>query len=372
MTVAAPPVRKVLMTLDAVGGVWRYALDLAEALGALGVAVVFAGFGPQPSHEQRAEARRLGTLVWLDAPLDWIVDDAEALAEVPTLLEELAVEHAVDLLHLNLPSQAAGLSGRLPVVAVSHSCVVTWFAGVRGTAVPEAWAWQRDINLHGLQHADAVLVPSRSHGEMVERVYGVVPGLFVVPNASRVPATLPDKRDMVFAAGRWWDEGKNGAVLDTAAPSMRWPLVMVGPDRGPGGQTVTLNHADHRGSLSHADTMALMAEAAIVVSPSLYEPFGLAALEAALSGAALVLSDIPTYRELWDGVALFADPADPAAFSAAVNRLAEDPELRHALALKAQVHARQFSPMAQADAMLGIYRRAAAAKRSFEPAAAAE
>ena len=43
----------------------------------------------------------------------------------------------------------------------------------------------------------------------------------------------------------------------------------------------------------------------IFVSAARYEPFGLAVLEAAQAGCALVLSDIPTFRELWDGAALF-------------------------------------------------------------------
>ena len=34
--------------------------------------------------------------------------------------------------------------------------------------------------------------------------------------------------------------------------------------------------------------------------PARYEPFGLSILEAALSGCALVLGDLPSLRELWD------------------------------------------------------------------------
>ena len=46
-----------------------------------------------------------------------------------------------------------------------------------------------------------------------------------------------------------------------------------------------------------------------------YEPFGLAVLEAAQAGCALVLSDIPTFRELWNGAAQFVPPGDDAARS---------------------------------------------------------
>jgi glycosyltransferase involved in cell wall biosynthesis len=363
-------ISRVLMTVDSVGGVWRYAMDLADALKARGMAVVFAGFGPAPSRSQVEEAERIGTLRWLDAALDWMADDRQGLAEVPDRLAALAEETGADILHLNLPSQAARLDVSVPVVAVSHSCVVTWFAGVRGTPVPDGWRWQRDLNLDGLSRADAIVAPSRSHAAMLEDVYGRLPNLRVVHNASRVLATTSDKTEIVFAAGRWWDDGKNGAVLDAAAPAMRWPLIMAGPVEGPGGQALALENADHRGALSHRQTMELMTRASIVVSPSLYEPFGLAALEAARSGAALVLSDIPTYRELWSGAALFANADDPEAFSHAVNRLIETPALRRELGQKAQDQARAFSPAAQADAMLGIYREAAS--RRFMTRTAAE
>ena len=50
--------------------------------------------------------------------------------------------------------------------------------------------------------------------------------------------------------------------------------------------------------------------ATVYAAPSLYEPFGLAPLQAALHGCALVLSDIGSFRELWDGCAEFVPPGD--------------------------------------------------------------
>jgi glycosyltransferase involved in cell wall biosynthesis len=47
------------------------------------------------------------------------------------------------------------------------------------------------------------------------------------------------------------------------------------------------------------------------VAPSLYEPFGLAVAEAARAARPLVLSDIPTFRELWGDAALTSRPAMP-------------------------------------------------------------
>ena len=73
--------------------------------------------------------------------------------------------------------------------------------------------------------------------------------------------------------------------------------------------------------------------AGIVVSASRYEPFGLAALEGARSGAPLVLSDIATYRELWRGAALFFNPQDPDDLARCINRLARDEKLRAEMGL---------------------------------------
>ena len=52
---------RVLMTADCVGGVWTYALDLAESLGDFGVEVLLATMGPRPSRRnfvERASDRR--------------------------------------------------------------------------------------------------------------------------------------------------------------------------------------------------------------------------------------------------------------------------------------------------------------------------
>ncbi|KKB12550.1 glycosyl transferase [Devosia geojensis] len=348
---------RVLMTLDAVGGVWRYAMDLASSLGEEGFEFVFIGLGPQPSRRQEAEAEPLGTLRWLDAPLDWTTDEEGDLDTLAPQLAELVESEEIDIVHLNAPSQAAGLKLPVPIVAVSHSCVVTWFAAVRGTGMPRDWLWQERRNRAGFDAADAVIAPSNAHAAMLRDCYGPIAGLEVVYNGARpAPASL-EKSDFVFAAGRWWDDGKNGAVLDRAATSCAWPVVMAGANRGPKGQHLEIVNADHRGELAHSEARALMGRAGIVCSPSIYEPFGLVPLEAAGVRAALVLADIPTYRELWDGAAVFADPRDPGAFAAAIDALAGDPERRHRLAEAAFIRSRAYSLAAQAEATATVDRR---------------
>ncbi|MGN6549528.1 MAG: glycosyltransferase family 4 protein [Pararhizobium sp.] len=346
---------KVLMTVDAVGGVWRYAMDLARSLSSRGIRTTFVGLGPRPTVRQAVEAQEIGGFVWLDQPLDWMVEDREALAGVPQALSELAVNIGADLLHLNLPSQAAGLDCALPTLVVSHSCIATWWEAVKATPLPEGWQWQRACTQAGFAAADRIVAPSRSHARAIASVYEGLSDVTVVHNAASGPRKTDIKADYVFAAARWWDEGKNGATLDAAARFIRWPVVTAGAATGPNGQSVTMRHVTFEGELAHSATMGLVQKAGIVVSPSLYEPFGLAVLEGASAGAALVLSDIPTYRELWEGAAVFFEPRDPRALARAVNALIVDPKLRFGLGDKAHQRSRAYAPAAQATRMCALY-----------------
>ena len=100
----------------------------------------------------------------------------------------------------------------------------------------------------------------------------------------------------------------------------------------------------------------------IFVSSALYEPFGLAVLEAAQAGCALVLSDIPTFRELWDGAALFVSPHDDRALAAAIVRLLGDRSYRAERAEKAVERAARYTVEACVDATETAYATARAVK----------
>src|SRR3546814_4158434 len=96
--------------------------------------------------------------------------------------------------------------------------------------------------------------------------------------------------NMIFTAGRLWDEAKGMAVLAGAAQQMWLPVHAAGPSRGPGGESIDLDEITQLGVLGEAYMAAWRQRAGLFVSPSLYEPFRLAVLDAALSGCALLLS----------------------------------------------------------------------------------
>ncbi|MBW8908932.1 MAG: glycosyltransferase family 4 protein [Mesorhizobium sp.] len=356
-----PRSRRILMTLDAVGGVWRFALDLARELVAGGDSVVLAGLGPQPSRQQAEEAEAFAKLIWLNTPLDWMTRSPDDLDALPAELRAPLRDYAIDLVQFNAPTQAAGFDAPCPAVVVSHSCVTTWFHAVRGQALDGTWAWHKERNRRGLDRADAVIVPSRSHADMLETCYGPIARLHVVGNSAR-PFTKAEKRQpLVFCAARWWDEGKNAALVDQAASLTRWPVFAAGSTHGPNGDHVRFSHAVPLGAVPSDEVRSLMAHAGIFVSPSVYEPFGLAALEAAMSATPLVLSDIATYRELWDGAAMFFDAHNPHDLAACLNHLSSDAERRRELGEAAVRRSRKFSLARQAAAIRGVYDQAALA-----------
>ena len=162
---------------------------------------------------------------------------------------------------------------------------------------------------------------------------------------------------MVLTAGRLWDRGKNMRVLDDAAALMRTPIDAAGPCAGPDGSQFTATTLRCLGNLTPRDLHRRMAQAAIFAAPSLYEPFGLAVLEAAQTGAPLVLADIPTYRELWSEAAMFVSPADPQAWADALSRLMADEAQRRVLGQAARRRAASYTLEAMLDQVLPLHAR---------------
>jgi glycosyltransferase involved in cell wall biosynthesis len=214
----------------------------------------------------------------------------------------------------------------------------------------------------GLRAADKVVAPSAAMLAALERHYGPLPHGSVVHNgrdASRYRGAA-EKEDFVLTAGRLWDEAKNVAALNRVAVELPCAVCVAGDDRHPDAAAGDGRMAaDHLVMLGRLDEQAMadwLARAAVYALPARYEPFGLSVLEAALSGCALVLSDIPSLRELWDGAAAFVDPDDAAAFSAALRRAVEDKPGQRRLAALARVRAARYSAAAMGWAYAELYK----------------
>jgi glycosyltransferase involved in cell wall biosynthesis len=161
--------------------------------------------------------------------------------------------------------------------------------------------------------------------------------------------------DFVLTVGRLWDDGKNVRVLDEAGARLKVPVEAVGPLSGPNGTAVSFEHLQTPGELGLEQISARLAARPIFASSALYEPFGLSVLEAAQAGCALVLSDIPTFRELWGGAATFVAVDDAQGFATAIDNLLARPERRAELGAEAQIRALRYTPEALARRMAQLY-----------------
>lgn len=96
------------------------------------------------------------------------------------------------------------------------------------------------------------------------------------------------------------------------------------------------------GELSDPDMAGLLAVADALVMPSLWEGFGLPALEAMSCGTPVLASDRGSLPEVVGNAGLFFDPTDPHALAAQAIRLLSDPGLATTLRRNALARAGQF------------------------------
>ena len=363
-----PDRRRLLMTADAVGGVWQYAAELAAGLPRLGFEVVIALLGPGPGHEQRRRIVSLPgvRLIETGLALDWL-SDAGAVRRASHELARLARSVGADLVHLNSPTLAAGRPFDVPVVSVAHGCVATWWEAAKAEPLDAAYHWHRDLMSRGLLASDLVIAPSASFAAAVQARYRLPSRPAIVHNGRTLAPAVGTRpaASVAFTAGRLWDAVKNAAMLDAVAERLGAPFVAAGAVEGPHGERVELAHLELLGVLDEAAMARRFAERPVFVSAATLEPFGLAVLEAAHAGCPLVLSDIPTFRELWGGAALFAPARDAAGFVAAIERCLAEPALRRRLSNAARRRAAGYTGERMAAAMAGHYgslraRRAAA------------
>jgi len=349
---------KVLMTADAMGGVWTYALDLIRSLAPFSVEVGLATMGAPLSVQQHAEIRELANVTLFESTykLEWMENPWEDLEAAGKWLLHLNQIFNPDLIHLNNFAQG-NLNWGKPVVMVVHSCVLTWWQAVKGEPAPESWNTYRTVVRAGLQAANIVIAPSKAMLLEAESEYGGFHFSQVIYNG-RDPElfNFTPKENFIFSMGRVWDEGKNLAALATVAAQVNWPVYIAGDPVHPvTRQLNVLDNVHYLGTLTPAATREYLSRAAIFVLPAKYEPFGLSPLEAALSGCALVLSKLASLQEIWGDAGVYINPTDEASLTTTLNELTQNEIKRKQIGARALRHGLQYSAKQMAATYLQTY-----------------
>ncbi|CAN5798116.1 glycosyltransferase family 4 protein [soil metagenome] len=368
---------KLLMTADTVGGVWTHAIELCRSLQRHDVDIVLATMGAPLSPAQHDDVRRCRNVALRESQwrLEWMPEPWDDVAAAGAWLLELEREVRPDVVHLNGFAHG-GLPWQAPVLMVGHSCVLSWWRAVHGCDAPPVWDRYRAMVGTGLRAASMVAAPTRTMLDALTTHYGPLPRAGVLPNGCDADVLPLGARDgfgrynfgrynrsgkvpepFVLAAGRIWDEAKNFTALSTAAPRIRWPVYVAGADTDPAtGTRRQLPGLHALGAIAPATLRQWYGKASIFVHPALYEPFGLAPLEAALQRTALVLADIPSLHEVWDDAAVYVPPRQSDAIAAAINELIAEPLRLATLADAARRRAAELSARRMGRAYATTYR----------------
>lgn len=355
-----------LITADAIGGVWTYVRELVTGMVARGVRVTLVSFGRIPAPRQTRWMKGLRGLDFRPTgfPLEWMQHAERDLELSAEYLLSIVRETRPDLLHLNQYAYGS-LPVDVPKIVVAHSDVVSWWMAVHGEEPPaSSWScWYREIVGRGLQGATAVVAPSRTMLEALASFYTWPASGRVIYNG-RTPSLFSEtgeKESCAVSVGRLWDGGKQTSLL--LRSELPLPVYVVGPEQHPepscrsSRPSCRKHNLRFRGELSEEALLRVYRRAALYIATSRYEPFGLAPLEAALARCALVLNDLPSFRELWGEHACYFRRNDPDSLREVLQSMAGDRVRRAAYANLAYEHARRcFAADRMVEEYLDLYR----------------
>ena len=299
---------------------------------------------------------------------DWLIDHANEFDVVHD--NQTLAEGTLDL-------QRAGL----PVVTTIHH-PITRDLRVALAGEPRWWwrlmirRWHRFLGMQSRVAAQLrhIVTVSRYSAVDIATDFGVLPGaLHVVPNGvdtqlfRPLPSVARNPRQIIATASA--DAPLKGLAvllrafktLVEADPSRR--LVLIARPK-PGGDTEALikdlglaDHIRFVGDASHEDINRLYAESAVAVVPSLYEGFGLPAVEAMAAGVPLVSSDGGALAEVVADGGLLVPAGDCDALAEKLERVLTDPALARALGDQGRQRVeRQFCWSVCAEQMVEQYR----------------
>jgi glycosyltransferase involved in cell wall biosynthesis len=124
------------------------------------------------------------------------------------------------------------------------------------------------------------------------------------------------------------------------------------------------------GSLPQSSLLALLAHSSIYIATSIYEPFGIAPLEAALCGCAVVANDIASLREVWGDDALYFD--GPRSLSMLLQQLNRDEQQLAQARQRSFARAHELTAHRMADGYEALYSALLASRPGVRPQVAVQ
>jgi glycosyltransferase involved in cell wall biosynthesis len=333
--------RRPLVAVDArmveASGIGTY---LRQVLGRLIAA------GPEWRLALLGDARTLARRRWSAAPGVEVVDHRAPLYGVrQQLLPAAARRLAPDLLwvpHYNIP-----LAWRGRLLVTVHDLAHLALPEIFGWGLRRAYARLTFAAVR--RRAAGLLFVSRFSRDEFHRLVGRPRGTeWVVPNGVdgawfEAPAPPPDQRPYFVYVGNVKPHKNLPRLLDAfaqVAPEIPHDLVLAGRRRGfLTGDPEVARRAEalgrrvrFSGFLEARELRLVVGGATALVLPSLYEGFGLPAIEAMACRRPVLAARAGSLPEVCGEAALYFDPRDSRAIAESLRRIAGDEELAQRLA----------------------------------------
>jgi len=354
-------------------GTATYVRALADALRAADRALELTLLDPHWSDARQEEHRRPWQGLARDPRLRRFAWDSIGVGRA-------ARRARPDLLHV--PHLAAPLRAGVPFVVTVHDVIPLLLPEYRAS-------WPMRVNLavmrRTVRRARLVLTPSHTAAADIERVLGIPRACIRITPEAAGPefAPAPDRCAILASVRRLGvreryifnvgglDARKNLPVLleafARALPRLQEPaqLVIAGaphsanptvfPPLSPVVERLGLTgKVLLPGRVSEADKLALYQAADLYVTPSLYEGFGLTALEAMACGVPTIAANRASLPEVVGDAGLLVEP-EPDALAAAMVSLLADPARRADLAARGIARASTFTWERTARLTLAAY-----------------
>ena len=370
------------------GGLARHVRKLAEGLVAEGVevCVLTRGAGGLPAEEVRAgvSVHRVSEPRWpkdLDRFVAWVermnVDMREAG-------EELFGRHGFDVIHGHdwlVASAAARLAERfgVPYLTTIHA---TEFGRHQGWVDTHPQAHIHGVETWMARRADGVIVCSHYMRGHVADVFGIGEDrVNVIPNgidpldlhpvadldALRARFAAPGEKLVLLVGRLVYEKGFQLALDALGGPEgilrrrggVRFLVAGSGSHeaelRGQAERLGIARHGTFMGWIGDDVLHSLYRIADLTVVPSIYEPFGLVALEAMASGCPCIVADTGGLREVVPSLGLRFRSRDARSLAAMIEHVLLDDALRDRLVAEASEHVLRFDCADVARQTAGVY-----------------
>lgn len=187
------------------------------------------------------------------------------------------------------------------------------------------------------QMADVILPNSRAELHQINQLFDIPVGhMKIIPNGVETRFMMAEStefeqhyglKDFVLFVGQASSTRKNVIRLLEIVPSLDAPLVLIG-DLGSDkysqqcAELIKRNNVLHLSTQEHHSTLLASAYAAakVFVLPSLFETPGIASMEAALAGCAVVITKNGGTKEYFKEMASYIDPLDGTSLLTSINK----------------------------------------------------